>query len=94
MHRAHDVQQGGLAAGLELAFELVGGVVVVLDGALVAAGHEDHVADARGVGLFHGVLDQRLVDHRQHFLGLCLGGGQKAGAKARNGEYSLADTCR
>ena len=83
-----------LPAGLELAFQFVGGVVVVLDGALVAAGDEDHVADAGGVGLFDGVLDQRLVDHRQHFLGLRLGGRQKAGAEARHGEHGLANARR
>ena len=87
-------EQRGLAAGLELAFELVGGVVVVLDGALVAAGDEDHVADAGGIGFLDGVLDQRLVDHRQHFLGLRLGGGQEAGAEACDGEHGLANARR
>jgi hypothetical protein len=42
---------------------------MVFDGALAAAGDKDHVADAGLVGLFHGVLDQRLVHHGQHFLG-------------------------
>ena len=83
-----------LAAGLELAFQLVGGVVVVLDRALVAAGHEDHVADAGGIGFLDRVLDQRLVHHRQHFLGLRLGGGQEAGAEACNGEHGLANARR
>ena len=84
-------EQRELVAGLELAFELVGGVVVVLDRALVAAGDEDHVADAGGIGLFDRVLDQRLVHHRQHFLGLRLGGRQKTGAEACDGEHGLAN---
>jgi len=60
---AHQLQHGLLAGVLQLVFQLVGGVEMVLDGALAAAGDEDHVADAGLVGLFHGVLDQRLVHH-------------------------------
>jgi hypothetical protein len=42
-------------------------------------------------GLFHAILHQRLVDDREHFLGHALGGGQKAGAIAGDGEHALAD---
>ena len=55
---------------------------MVLDRPLVAAGDEDHLAHAGGVGLLDRVLDQRLVDDRQHLLGLGLGRGQEAGAEA------------
>ena len=85
-HRAQQLQQALLARGFELVFELVGGVEMVFNGALVAAGDEHHVPDAGGVGFFDGVLDQRLVHHRQHFLGLGLGGRQKARAQASDGE--------
>ena len=44
--------------------------------------------DAGGVGLLDGVLDQGLVDDRQHLLGLRLGGGEKAGAEAGHRERS------
>jgi hypothetical protein len=64
---------------------------VVFDRALVAPGHEDHLAHTGRVGLFHRILDQRLVDHRQHFLGLGLGGRQEARAQAGNREYRLLD---
>ena len=39
----------------------------------------------------HDVLDQRPVDHRQHLLGHGLGGGQEAGAEARDREYGRAN---
>jgi phosphoglycerate dehydrogenase-like enzyme len=52
----------------------------------VAAGHEDHLANAGGVRLLHGVLHQRLVDHREHLLGQRLGRRKKAGAEAGHRE--------
>jgi hypothetical protein len=64
---------------------------VVFNGTLVAPGHEDHFADAGGVGLFNSVLNQRLVHHRQHFLGDGFGGGQETGAQATHGKNSFAD---
>ena len=85
-HRAQQLQQGLLASRFQLAFKLVGGVEMVFNGALAAAGDEDHMADAGGVGLFHRILNQRLVDHRQHFLGLGFGGRQKPCAQAGDGE--------
>jgi hypothetical protein len=67
-------------------FELVGGVEVVFDGALVAAGDEDHLANSGRVGFFDRVLDQRLVHHGQHFLGAGLGGWQEACAETGDRE--------
>jgi hypothetical protein len=61
--------------------QLVGGVEVVFDGTLVAASDEDHLADSSGVGFFDRVLDQRFVDHRQHFFGAGLGGWQETCAQ-------------
>ena len=70
-------------------FELA--VEMVLDHALVAAGDEDEMLDAGLARLVDHVLDQRPVDHRQHFLGHGLGGGQEAGAEPGNGKNGLAD---
>ena len=61
---------------LELAVE------VILDDRLVAAGDEDEVFDTGFAGLVDHMLDQRPVDHRQHFLRHRLGGGEEAGAEA------------
>ena len=44
-----------------------------------------------GHRLLDPVLDDRLVDERQHLLGLRLGGGQEARAEAGGGEDGLAD---
>ena len=91
--RAHQGQQLLLAVGFEFALEFVGGVEMVFDGTLVAARDEDHVADAGAVRLLDRVLDQRLVDDRQHLLGLRLGGRQESGAETRHREDGLVDPC-
>jgi hypothetical protein len=65
---------------------------MVLDGALAAAGDEDQLLDAGRDGLLGRVLDQRLVDDGQHFLGIGLGGGQEAGAQAGDREDRLGNT--
>ena len=80
-----------LAARLEERLELDRDVEVILDGVLAAAGDEDDVVDARGDRFFDAVLDDRLVDERQHFLGLRLGRRQEAGAEAGGGKDGFAN---
>ncbi len=75
----------------ELAFQFVGLVEMILDGALGTAGDEDHVGDARRHGFFHRVLDQRLVDDGHHLLGTGLGGRQEARAHASHGKDGFGD---
>src|SRR4029453_16608550 len=60
------------------AFQLPGTVEVVLDRALAAAGDDQDVFEAGPYRLLDDVLDRRLVDHRQHLLGLVLGRRQEA----------------
>ena len=84
-------QQLVLALGLQLGFQLIGLVEVILDAALVAPGDEDHLGDAGSRCLFHRILDQRSVDDRQHLLGLRLGGGKEAGTQPGDREYSFAN---
>ena len=88
---AHHLQHVLLAAFLERGFELVGGVEVVRNGALAAAVDEDEFGDTRPNGFLHRVLDQRLVDHRQHFLRIRLGGRQKARAESGDRKHGLGD---
>lgn len=83
---AHQLEQLVLAGGLQFRFQFVGGIEMVLDRALGAAGDEDHLTDAGFVGFFYRVLDQRLVYHGQHFLGTGLGGREESGAEAGDGE--------
>ena len=66
-------------------------VEMIFDGVLAAAGDEDDVVDAGRDRFFDAVLDDRLVDERQHFLGLRFGGGEESGAEAGGGEDGFAD---
>ena len=66
---------------------------MVLDGTLVAACDKNHVADSRRICFFDRVLDQRFIDHREHFLGLRFGGGEESSAKARDGKDSFVNLC-
>ena len=60
---------------------------MILDRALGTAGDEHQRIGARRQRLVHRVLDERLVDDRQHFLRARLGDGQKSRAAAGNREY-------
>ncbi len=91
LDRVHRRQQLGLVRLLERVLELEGEVEVVLDRPLVPAGDEDHLPDAGGVGLLDGVLDQRLVDDRQHLLRHGLGGRKKARAEAGYRKNRMSD---
>ena len=64
--------------------ELRVGVEVILDRALAAAGDEQHPVDPRSYELLHDVLHNRLVDERQHLLGLRARRRQQAGAEPRD----------
>ena len=80
-----------LVPGLQLALQLRCVVVMIFDRALGAAGDEDQLGDAGGDGLLGSVLDQRLVDDRQHLLGGDLGRRQETRAQPRHGKNRLAD---
>src|SRR3546814_13806202 len=67
---------------------------VVGYGVLVAVSDEDQRVAPGLDRLVHRVLDQRPVDDRLHFLRNGLGGGEEAGAKARDGENGLPDSFR
>ena len=79
-----------LPRSLERALQLEGDVEMLHERGLAAAGDEAELLDAGGPRLLDRVLDQRLVDDRQHLLRHCLGGGQEAGAEAGNGQDGLA----
>src|SRR5258708_6505943 len=72
-------------------FEFELAVEVVLDDALVAAGGEDEMLDASLTGLVDHMLDQRTVDHRQHFLRHGFGGGQKTRTEAGDRQDGFAN---
>ena len=79
------------ALGREFLLELVVGVEMVLDRPLGRAGDEHQLFGAGLQRLFDRVLDQRLVDDRQHLLGTGLGGRQEPGAASRHGKDCRPD---
>ena len=76
---------------LEEMLELVRQVEVVLDRPLLARGDDDDLLDAGRHGLFDRVLDDRLVDERQHFLWLRLGRREESGTPAGCREDCFSD---
>ena len=58
---------------------------------LLAAGDDDDLLDAGRDRLLDAVLDDRLVDERQHLLGLRLGRGQEPCAPAGGRKDCFAD---
>src|SRR3546814_19069321 len=68
----------------------LGVIEMILDQAFAAAGHEDELFDARLARLVDGILDERPVDDRQHFLWHGFGRRKEPGPKAANGEHGLA----
>src|SRR5690606_23994754 len=73
--------QGGL--------ELPGAVEVVLDRVLVAPGDQEYVVQPGPGGLFHDVLDGRLVDDRQHLFRRGLGRREESRAQPRDRDHGL-----
>ena len=48
---------------------------MVFNAALASTGDENHLGDTRFHRFFHRILNERLVDHAQHFLWTGFGGG-------------------
>ena len=88
--RPHLAEHLDVALLLEQVLELVGEVEMVLDRPFLARGDDDDLLDAGRHRLLDGVLDDRLVDQRQHLLRLRLGGGEEAGAPSGGRKDSLA----
>ena len=63
---------------------------MILERGLAAAGDEDEFLDSGFARLFHGILDQRPVDDRQHLFGHRLGRRQEPGTEAGDGENGFA----
>ncbi len=88
--RAQQFQRIGLAALAQRGLQLEGDVEMLDQGGLAAPGHQAELLDPGRARLLDRVLDEWLVDHRQHFLGDGLGGRQESRAEARNGQHGLA----
>src|SRR5256885_15804048 len=90
-HAAQLIEQITLALLLEHQLEFLVGIEVILDGPLGGTGDEHQAPRARGERFLDRVLDQRLVDHRQHFLRARLGRRQKARAAAGHRKHGGTD---
>jgi hypothetical protein len=74
----------------ERSLELRRAVEVVLHGDLAAGGDDDDLGASGRDGLFHAVLDERLVDEAEHLLGSGFGGGEKTCPQTRGGKDGFA----
>jgi hypothetical protein len=64
---------------------------MIVNRALAPARDKEEFFDARRLGLLDGVMNERLVDDRQHLFGHRLGRRQKPGAQPGDRENGLAD---
>jgi hypothetical protein len=78
------------AGALELVIKLPIAAEMLLDGRFAAAGDEDEVFDAGCLGLFHRILDDRLVDDGEQLLRHRLRRRQRPGSGAGHREHRLA----
>ena len=83
------LQQVVLALRFELPLELGVGVEVIFDRALERAGDEHQPCGRPPRAPLPRVLDQRLVDDRQHLLGLALVAGKKRVPRPATGKTAV-----
>ncbi len=81
-----------LAVLFEKIFEEGRCVEVIFDGTFAAAGDDNDVLDAGGHALFRDVLDLRLINDGQHFLGLRFGGGEESSAQTGGRQNCFSDS--
>src|SRR5262245_61488143 len=74
----HLPEQIMFAPSLEYVFQLICDVEVVFDGVLTAARNNGDIFDTGSHCFLNDVLDQGLVNEREHFFGLGLGCGKKS----------------
>ena len=55
---------------------------------------ENEFLDARRTRFFNGVLDHRLIDHRNHFFWDHFRGGEKARTQTGDRQYCFANSLR
>ena len=80
-----------LAAFAQGRLELEGAVEMIVDGTLASARDKEELLDPRCLGLLDRVMNERLVDDRQHLLRHRLGRRQKAGSQPGDREDGFAN---
>jgi hypothetical protein len=92
-HAAHQFGQVVLALLIEQLLERLVGIEVILDRTLGSTGDEHQPPGTGGAGLIHRILDQRLVDDRQHLFRAGLGGRQEPRAASCDREHRGPNLC-
>src|SRR5215510_15349311 len=64
---------------------------MILDRVFSAASHDGDVPNTSVYRFFDDVLDQRLIDKRQHFFGLGFSGRKKSGSQSRRRKNRFRD---
>ena len=88
----HQLRQFGFAFLFQKTFQLGRGIEVVFYRVFSSAGNDNNVVNSGGDTLFDDVLDEGLVDHRQHFLGLRFGRGEESSAQSRGWKHGFANS--
>jgi hypothetical protein len=91
LHRPHQLQQFFFVSTFEFCFKFVGSIEVIFNGTLASSRYKNHVPHTRRIGFFYGVLNERLVDHRQHLFGRCFGGRQKSCSQSSHWKDGFAN---
>jgi hypothetical protein len=66
-------------------------IEMIFDRAFAASGDKDEMFNTRRARFFNNMLNDRLIDDRQHFFRDRFRGGQKPRAETSDGEDGLAD---
>src|SRR5262249_5529963 len=80
-----------LASRLEQMLQLEADIEVIFYRRLASSGDDDDIRHPGVHHLFDAVLDERLVDKRQHFFWLGLGSGQESSAEAGGREHGFTN---
>src|SRR5262249_21238771 len=76
---------------LKYPLEFIRNIEMILDRIFAASGDDGDIANAGVDGFFDDILNERLVDKREHFLRLSLGGGKKSRPQSRRGKHCFCD---
>ena len=86
LRRAQQIERVGLAPLAQSGLELECNVEMLHQRRLAASGDHAELFNSGGARLLDGILDQRLVHDRQHFLGGCLGSGRNRVPRPATGD--------
>ena len=89
---AYDLEQVVLAFFFEHLLQFVADVEMIFDRALAASSDNDDLVASGRHCLFHPILNDGLIDQRQHLFRLSFGGREKARTQSGSGENRFANS--